>query len=65
MMYKLLCRIGIHKPIKGFTFSFTDVISGKPVYRGRCACGRQWLTELPPSVSGFKVSVGREDEGDE
>lgn len=64
-MYKFLCGIGFHTPNKNLCFSFTDVVSGKPVYRGHCACGKQWLTDKPGHLFGFKLAVKQEGKGDE
>lgn len=56
-MYKLICCVGLHVPRKSIAFSFADIVSGKAVYRGRCDCGRCWLTDEPGRLFGFKVAV--------
>lgn len=40
---KLLCRWGIHRPMKEICYVFTDVVNGGGVYEYRCACGREWM----------------------
>ena len=55
-MFKFLCRLGIHKPLTGHTYHFTDTVSGKSVYIAKCPCGREWLTDSPFSFFGFKIA---------
>jgi hypothetical protein len=43
-MRKLLCRLGLHWPIDICHYYFTDIVSGLPVYKGRCSCGREFMT---------------------
>ena len=51
----LLCRIGLHWPLKGHTFEFTDWVSGKAVNMTTCPCGRKWMTDTMSSYPFFKV----------
>ena len=41
----LLCRIGIHRPLKIKSSNFTDTVSGKTVFNAECSCKKKWLTD--------------------
>lgn len=49
------CKIGLHLPLKGHTYNFTDKISGKHVYDTQCPCGKKWMTDSKFSLVVFKV----------
>jgi len=53
----LLCKLGIHRPLFGHIFEFTDVVSHKPVYSVTCPCGKRFLTDSTSKWFGFKVST--------
>lgn len=50
---KLMCRWGIHRPMKEICYSFTDVVNGVHVFECRCSCGREWLAQ--PGALSFRV----------
>lgn len=57
-MRKLLCYIGIHRPLKWIGFAFTDIISHKTVWYGECPCGKEYLTN-GNSWFGFRIKKGQ------
>ena len=58
-----LCCIGIHGPLRGHEYRFTDVVSGLMVFRARCPCGQVWLTDSRLPFLGCKMRL-EQDEGD-
>jgi hypothetical protein len=52
---KLLCKIGLHWPLKIKSCSFIDKVSGKEVFNAECSCGKQWLTDGIFGLFGFRV----------
>ena len=56
----LLCRIGLHRPLKQHHHNFIDKVSGKTVYTAKCPCGIEWMTDSIFGWFGFKVKR-RED----
>ncbi len=57
-MDKMLCKIGIHRPLRNYAFGFTDRITLKSVYYAECPCGRQWMVDSRFRFGGFKVEKG-------
>jgi len=43
----ILCRLGIHRPLKDHRHNFIDVVSGKTVYNAECPCGLTWMVDSP------------------
>ena len=43
MFKKILCKIGIHRPMKWRQSCFMDNIAGKMVHEFECNCGIYWL----------------------
>ncbi len=41
-MRALLCKMGIHLPRREEVL-FVDAVDGRNVWRGKCACGIDWL----------------------
>ena len=52
---KILCSIGIHRPLSGHSYNFIDKVSGKTVYNATCPCGKKWMVDSPFMFTGFKV----------
>ena len=53
-MKSILCRIGLHWPMRGHSYAFTDVVEGCGVYDAVCPCGREWLVNAT-AFPTFKV----------
>jgi len=51
----LLCKIGIHRPLRIKSSSFTDAVSGATVFNAECSCKKQWLTDGVFGWFGFRV----------
>lgn len=51
----ILCRIGIHRPLKIGASAFTDLVSGKMVRYATCSCGKEWLTTSVFGWFGYKT----------
>lgn len=41
--------------MKNHRSCFTDCVSGKTVYKTKCSCGREWMTDSLFPVAEFKV----------
>ena len=54
-MRKLLCKLGIHRPLKILNCDFIDRVSGKEVFNATCPCGKKWLTDSVFGWFGFKT----------
>ena len=54
---KLLCVLGIHRPLTGHTSYFVDVVSGKTVYKAVCPCGKEFMVDSLGPFGGFKVEI--------
>jgi len=54
-MKNLLCKLGIHRPLKIKDCNFVDIVSGKEVFNASCSCGKTWLTDSVFGWFGFKV----------
>lgn len=52
---KLLCYIGIHRPLSGHSRSFVDYVTGRTVYAAKCPCGKSWMVDSRLPMQGFKV----------
>lgn len=53
-IFKLIfCKIGCHW-MTSYESAFTDIVSGKLVYRAKCACGRKWLVDSKNPL-GFRI----------
>ena len=50
----MLCKIGVHRPLRNYSYNFTDQVSGLPVYDAECPCGKKWMTD-GHMWWGFKV----------
>ena len=59
---KILCRMEVHRPLKGHTLQFIDRVSGKSVYKAMCSCGKEWLVDSPFGFFGTKLLLGKKDE---
>lgn len=53
----MFCKYGWHRPLRGHKFTFTDVVSGKGVYKAQCNCNKTWMVDGKGGFSGFKVLV--------
>ena len=53
----LLCKFGIHRPLMTIEYYFTDVVTGKKVYKTECPCGLYWMTDTTNKWLGFKVCM--------
>ena len=47
------CKLGWHRPLFGHEQLFRDMISGKPVYKAKCSCGREHMVDSTGGYSGF------------
>ena len=56
----ILCKLGIHRPLKLRNTDFVDRVTGLCVRNGRCSCGINWLTDSWTGWWGFRVRRGRE-----
>ena len=54
---KLLCYLGIHRPLKNHSYYCIDMISRKQKYKAICPCGKQWLTDSNNPWLGFKIKL--------
>lgn len=54
---KLLCKLGIHRPLTKHKHSFIDRVSGRSVYIAECACGKEWMVDSVFPMFGFKVEL--------
>ena len=54
----LMCNIGLHW-LEGHKSLFADTISGKTVFKAKCQCGIEWLTD---SMFPINVSKVRNDD---
>jgi len=61
MIFKLLCKIGWHRPLFKHEYSFTDKINGDLIYVAECPCGRKWMVSSKIPMLGFKVELGRDE----
>ena len=52
---KLLCYIGIHRPLSDHSRSFVDYVTGRTVYSAKCPCGKSWMVDSRLPMQGFKV----------
>lgn len=50
----ILCKIGIHRPLKILNSLFTDTVTGKTVRTSKCSCGKEWMTD-GGKWFGFKI----------
>ena len=51
----ILCKIGIHRPLKNHTYDFTDKVSRMTVYEAECSCGIKWMVDSPFKYFGHKI----------
>lgn len=51
----ILCKLGIHRPLKIGHLAFVDVASGKDVRYATCPCGKKWLTDSVFGWFGYKT----------
>jgi len=61
-MSKILCKIGLHRPLKDHQYNFTDIVSGKEVFIARCPCKKVWMVDSLFGFEGFKVEKKTVDE---
>lgn len=57
MTHNILCKLGIHRPLKNHRYAFTDKVTDLSVYHAECDCGKKWFVDSPLGYFGFKVSV--------
>jgi len=55
---KLLCKIGIHRPLKNHHHNFIDRVSGKTVYDAICPCGKRAWRVLGTKTGGIIKNPG-------
>jgi hypothetical protein len=60
-MKKLLCKIGIHRPLKRQQSMFRDIVSGKIVFLSKCPCGKEWMTDSFYGFLGLKILYERKE----
>lgn len=54
-MFKILCKLGIHRPLKKIQCLFIDKVSGKEVWLCTCPCGKKWMNDSLCGWGGLKV----------
>lgn len=54
-VYMNLCKHGIHRPLSGHQYHFTDTVSGKAVYIAKCPCGKEYLVDSRNGWLGSKT----------
>ena len=54
-----LCRLGIHRPLTGHHFHFTDTVSGRAVWKAQCPCGVEWMVDSNNKYYGDKVRINK------
>ena len=54
-MKTILCKLNIHRPLKGHVYNFTDKVSGKIVYDAICPCKKVFMVDSIYGWLGFKV----------
>ena len=59
MTKPMLCRIGIHRPLKAFAYEFWDKVANKEIYQAWCPCGRRYLTD-GGAWFGYRMLADRE-----
>lgn len=59
---KVLCKIGLHRPLKIRSCLFIDVVSGKEVFESYCPCGKRWLTDSTFGWLGHKIQLDKSKE---
>lgn len=52
---KLLCSIGLHRPLKNHRHNFIDKVSGSTVFNAECNCGKKWMVDSCFGFFGDKV----------
>lgn len=62
MKIHLLCRLGVHRPLRGHSFLFHDIVSGKRVFAARCPCEIRWLTDSLFGFFGFRIKTKYQDD---
>ena len=55
MIAKLLCKLGLHRPLFGHRSNFIDQVTGKTVFNAACSCSKHWMTDSPLGWLGNKV----------
>jgi hypothetical protein len=53
-MRQILCRLGIHRPLKLIKFKYVDPSTGELVFISKCPCGQHWLN-AGYKWFGFKI----------
>jgi hypothetical protein len=54
---KILCKVGLHWPMAGHVFFFTDRVEGIPIYDCHCPCGRTWMVANKQRYPRYKVET--------
>lgn len=55
---KILCKIGIHRPMKLEQCLFIDCVTGDEVFLYRCSCGQAYMANM---FSLFRVRAEHYD----
>ena len=53
----ILCKTGLHRPLKNYHHYFIDSVSGKTVFIAECLCGIKWLTDSPFGWFGYRIRI--------
>ena len=51
----VLCKLGIHRPLKIGSLLFIDKVDGSDVREAVCPCGLKWMTTSVFGWFGFKT----------
>lgn len=51
----ILCKLGIHRPLKIGRYLFTDRVVGKMVRVAECPCGKKWMTDSDNRWFSYRI----------
>lgn len=58
---KLLCKLGIHRPLRQHAYYFKDIVSRKQIYTATCSCNKKWMVDSKSPWFGFKTLKHKEE----
>lgn len=51
----ILCKLGLHLPLRKHKYVFTDSVDSNKIYRVKCSCGINWLVNTKNKYEWFKI----------
>lgn len=60
----MLCKLGVHRPLKIGMTLFVDKVSHKDVREAFCPCGIRWMVDSTSPWFGFKMTAKPETNGE-